>query len=328
VTDPLAAVRAIHFASTVMAAGIVFFEFLIAEPVLGTGGQPSRTATSFRARMARWLWTALALSVVSGAGWLLLLAGRIADRPVTDVVADGTAWIVLTQTRFGFVWQLRLLSALALAAYVWLFRSSGDGRSIRRGLPSSLLAVVFLGALAWAGHGGATPGSQGNVHVVADFVHLIAAGAWLGGLPPLILLLASLRRSGEEGWAKVAGDATRRFSNLGIFSVAALLVSGAINASFLAGGTEGLIGTDYGRLLLWKIALFVAMVCIAAVNRQRLLPRFSNAVAHDSSDLNRQTVRRLERNAIIEILLGLGIIVIVGMLGITPPPAELHAHHH
>jgi copper resistance protein D len=325
-TDPLIAVRAIHFAATIQAAGIVFFACLVAEPAwLATGGQPRLAAARFRTQMACFLWIALAVSVVTGAAWLLLLAARIADRPVTEALGDGTAWTVLTQTRFGFDWRLRLLSAVVLAACMQL---SGPTGGNWRGLPPAMSAVVFLGALAWAGHGGATPGYEGVVHIVADFAHLIAAGAWLGGLLPLVMLLLCLRRSGEHGWAIVAVDAIHRFSHLGIASVGMLLVTGMINASFLTGGTEGVIGTAYGRLLLLKIALFLVMACIAAVNRQVLLPQLSSAADHDGSATNIQTTQRLESNAIAEALLGLVVIAIVGVLGITPPPSEALLHHH
>ena len=53
----------------------------------------------------------------------------------------------------------------------------------------------MLASLAWAGHGGATPGRPGDLHLAADMLHLLAAGAWLGTLIPLALLLAETRRS-------------------------------------------------------------------------------------------------------------------------------------
>jgi copper resistance protein D len=77
-----------------------------------------------------------------------------------------------------------------------------------------------------------------------------------------------------------------------------------------------LIGTDYGRLLLLKVALFVAMVAIAAVNRLRLMPRLVRA------DIN--ALRPLMRNAVIETLIGIAILLIVGVLGTLPPAEELH----
>jgi copper resistance protein D len=328
-TDPLIAARAIHFASVVMATGIVFFELLVAAPALQTIGAPSsRTVIAFRTCMTRLLWTGLAVAVASGAAWLSLLAARIADKSASEVVADGTAWVLLTQTRFGLDWQLRLLFAVLLAGYPLLFKLKSAPPSNRHGIAPALLAAAFLGMLAWAGHGGATPGNEGNVHVSADFIHLIAAGAWLGGLVPLVLLLEYLRRSGEEGWAGVACDVTRRFSNLGIVAVGALLLSGLINVWFLVGSMGGLIGTSYGRLLLLKVALFVAMVCLAAVNRLRLLPGLSTAAASKSGNLDVHAVQALQRNTIFEILLGLAVISIVGMLGITPPASDFQPHLH
>ena len=126
----------------------------------------------------------------------------------------------------------------------------------------------------------------------------------------------------------IACDVTRRFSNLGIIAVGTLLMSGMINAWFLVGGTENLVSTDYGRLLLLKIALFVGMVGFAAVNRLHLMPRLSRAAEGGTSDLKSETARRLERNALLEISLGLLIICIVAVLGITPPATEVHVHVH
>ena len=64
--------------------------------------------------------------------------------------------------------------------------------------------------------------------------------------------------------------ATRRFSTLGLLSVGTLLATGLVNTWMLAGSLAALLETDYGRLLLPKIALFVAMVAIASINRLRL----------------------------------------------------------
>jgi copper resistance protein D len=329
--DPLMTVRAVHFASTVMVAGAMLFVCFVAEPVFRTvADPPCRVVEPFRARLSVLLLISLALAVVSGAGRLLLLAARIGDQPLREAITEGTAWIVLTQTRFGIDWQLRLLLAVLLAAYV-LLKPRTPSRW--RDLGAASGGISFLAALAWAGHGGATPGNAGYVHLAADVFHLGAAGAWLGGLVPLVLLLRLLRHSGEPGWAPISHGVTGRFSNLGIIAVGTLLISGMVNAWFLVGGTVNLMSTDYGRLLELKIALFVAMVCLAAANRLRLMPLLSRVAEIDTSDLMSkdlmsETARRLERNALFEISIGLVIICIVGVLGVTPPAAEAHVHVH
>ena len=52
--------------------------------------------------------------MVSGAAWLVFVAGEIGGLPIADAVSQGLAWIVLTQTAFGGTWVLRLEMALRL----------------------------------------------------------------------------------------------------------------------------------------------------------------------------------------------------------------------
>ena len=100
-------------------------------------------------------------------------------------------------------------------------------------------------------------------------------------------------------------------------SVTALLLSGVANAWYQVRGLDALFTTEYGRLLLAKLAIFAAMLALAAVNRWRLSPR----VAAD-----RAALRSLARNAMLETALGIAVIAIVGVLGITIP--AMHPHHH
>jgi copper resistance protein D len=324
--DPLAVVRTIHFASTVLVVGALLFAYCVAEPAFrSVADAPLRVVQAFRARLSILLLVSLAFAVASGAGWLLLLAARIGDQPLSEAIINGTARLVLTQTLFGIDWQLRLLLAVLLAAYVLLKPQTA---SRRHDLFASALGLAFVASLAWAGHGGATSGNAGYVHAAADVFHLSAAGAWLGGLIPLVLVLGLLRRSDEPTWAMIAYDVTGRFSNLGIIAVGTVLMSGMINAWFLVGGTVNLFSTEYGKLLQLKIALFVGMVCLAAANRLHLMPLLSNVAKTVASDLKSKTVRRLERNALLELSIGLVIICVVGVLGVTPPAAEAHVHVH
>ena len=121
----------------------------------------------------------------------------------------------------------------------------------------------------------------------------------------------------------VARTATLRFSKLGIVSVGTLLSTGIVNTWYLAGSIPALLGTDYGRLLLIKIVLFLGMVGIAAVNRLRLTARIVNDANLAGAQ---QAVRKLRLNAAIEASIGAVIIGIVAVLGTLPPAS--HAHHH
>jgi putative copper resistance protein D len=324
--NPLAAVRDIHFISSLMVAGIVFFDLFIASPVLRMGNlRLPATKSCFSDRTIKLLWIGLALSIVSALAWLCLLSARITGKPFDEVVADDTIWVVLSRTQFGFAWQLRLLLGLALAVCLLTRRTKDNAAPIWQGVLATLLADGYLGSLAFAGHGQEGLGSERNIHLAADFLHLIAAGLWLGGLIPLAVLLACLCRFREQSWVSAACTVTGRFSNIGMLAVGILLVSGTLNASFLVGGIENLIDTRYGLWLLLKMTLFAAMVGLATINRQYLLPRLCGEVGIDRGA---RTVRWLVRSTLVEIALGLGVIVIVGMIGIMAPATDMAAHVH
>jgi putative copper resistance protein D len=88
---------------------------------------------------------------------------------------------------------------------------------------------------------------------------------------------------------------------------------------------HSLIDTAYGRLLLLKVVLFAAMVSLAGVNRQSLLPRLSG---NAGTEQGARTVQQLVRSALAEIAIGIAIILVVGLLGIMAPANQLAAHLH
>jgi putative copper export protein len=141
----------------------------------------------------------------------------------------------------------------------------------------------------------------------------------------LYLFVLASRAANDFVPAEVA-HITRRFSTLGIVSVATLLVTGLINTWFLVGSVAILVGSTYGELLMIKVVLFLVMVGIAAINRTWLTPMLTASAV----DARAKAARRLTRNSLIEASLGLAILAIVGALGTLPPelPDEHHMHSH
>ena len=305
--DGLVWLRASHDIATCLASGTVCFVLLTGDPAADGLVGPSATAyAGLRRQCISMALLALLLAVLSGTLWLIWVAGDILGEPPSTALADGGLWQILTTTRFGEIAGLRLTVAVGL------------GLSIRwpaaRGL-SLIAAIALIGLMAWTGHAGATPGAVGRVLVVADFCHLVAAAAWLGGLPALVLLLAETR-SGHGAIDRLAIRSIRRFSILGMVSVAVLAGTGVVNGWRQLGGIDELWTNDYGRLLAFKIALFAAMVTIAAINRQRLTPRLSDPAA----------IHSLYRNSLAEFALGLGVLFLVALLG-TMNPSQNHPPH-
>jgi putative copper resistance protein D len=321
VNDLLIYVRTVHFASTMLAAGVVFFTVFVFDPAARTGGQKVHAATEARAWNRLLAWCALLLAVVSGAGWLFLTAAAMSGDKLVDVVPSGALWTVLTQTTFGHAWLIRLGLAIALTAiFVPLF-SARSRHPTWLDPAAVIVAAGFAGGLAWAGHAAGGLGPEAIVHPAADVLHLIAAAAWVGALAPLAILLAVTGHAPQE--LDMARAATSRFSLVGMAAVATLLATGIVNSWYLVGSVDALLNTPYGKLLLLKLALFLGMVGIAAFNWSQLTP----ALVQTRNAFAAQTARRrLCRNAALETISGAAIIAIVAVLG-TQPPAN-HAGHH
>jgi putative copper resistance protein D len=308
---PLIAVRAIHFAATAIAAGTLVFEAVVANPAL-CGEQA--VAKPLRRQTLRVVWIALAIAVASGVIWLLLQAVSMSGLPFNEAMTSQVLRIVLNDTQFGQVSEIRFALAIVVA-----------GCLAYRRLPLAdwfalAAALGLTSAIAWTGHAGSTLGEIGKLHLAADALHAVAAASWIGGLVPLVLLLAAVRHGDAGASARLAWDATRRFSTLGIASVTTLLATGIVNAWILVGSFRALVVTEYGCLLLLKLFAFAIMLAFAVMNRFWLTPQLA---IRPGIERHPETLHRLRRNSVIEIALGFIIFAIVGMLGTLHPAIHL-----
>lgn len=309
--DALAYVRAVHLLATLVIVGVVLFRIFVAEPALGC--LPSSNILRLRALSRAIVMSGLLIAVISGAAWIALLAARLSEAPESF---PETLWALLTETQFGLAWQLRLGLAI-----LWAIVVAGEDAPGRNAIAVGISAL-FAATLAWSGHGAATPGAAGYVHILADMVHLIAAAAWLGSLVPLVLLMGWLMHRGESAGALTA--VLHRYSTLGILAVTALVASGITNVFFTLSDTASLLASNYGRVLLAKLVLFIVMLGFATVNRSRLTP----ALAASAVDGAAAIAWRIRRNALAEIVLGVAIVMLVGWLGIMAPGEPSSGHMH
>ena len=303
----LIVIRAIHFAATAVTAGVLIFRTAVAEPALLSTGAARAVVM---AQIVRAAWIALAMAVASGAAWVLVQAAAISGLPLREAMSADILSTVATETQFGRASEVRFALAIVLAACL----------ACDRFLSARLLALAaglgLAAALAWTGHAGAGADNWATVHLTADVMHLIAAAAWMGGLIPLTLLLSQASRTKVDPWPSLAWQVTGRFSFLGMASVGTITASGIVNAWMLVGSFRGLFDTEYGRLLMLKVLLFVIMLGYAAMNRLVLTPDL--AVPTDD-DTRLAAMGRLTHNSKIEIAVGLTIFAIVGVLGTLHP---------
>lgn len=293
--------RFLHYAATTTLFGAALF------PLYAYVDQePERAGGGHRKLLLR----AASLALASGLLWFVFSAASMTGS-FSDLADREALWAVAHDTGFGLIWTGRMI--LATAVIVVLMAVRPLPVTVRQNVAVSILATMLLASLAGVGHTQAEEGWAGLVHVAADAVHLLAAGAWLGGLVPLAHVVAHSDTS--RGSASVE-RVLRKFSGMGYVAVATLIGSGVINSWFLVGSISNLTTTLYGQMLLAKLALFAGMLALAVANRFWLVPSIGGVRSGREPET---PLRKLRRHVMGEQVLGLAILAIVSSLGTLPP---------
>ncbi|HEX3501179.1 MAG TPA: CopD family protein [Stellaceae bacterium] len=310
--------RALNLMSSAMLVGIPTVLSIAVLP--STKGDTRAAAERLPIQLGtlfRIAWASLAVWLTSLCLWLLLETAAMSGDGLSAAATPATIGVALLRTQFGHTVLARLLLAIGLALSLAVAASAPQPRRRDAWLRiGAVLGPLGFVTVVWAGHAAATPGAT---HFLADAAHLLAAGIWLGGLVVLAVLFGTGTDKANSGWIVVIAKATRRFSLLGMSCVGVLLVSGIVNSWFLVGTVPALLGTAYGHLLLFKLALFALMLWLAAINRWRLTPLIGTPGRPGGTASARQALRRLRRNTAAELILGLLVLAVVSALGAVVP---------
>ena len=268
-------------------------------------------------RWEAWVMTACrALVAVALGSALVAVAAQAAlleDRAAAAVEPAALARLLL-QTQAGAVWLVRGGLLFLLGAFVVVRADLSDRTDWRAARGEvALLGLAAVGLIAAASHAAAVEPDTATA-IAADVGHLVASGLWVGALPALARLFGLAGREAGADARPHAVLVARRFSGVALGLFVVVLVSGMWNTWFQVGSVAGLLGTRHGRLLLVKLAVIVAMVGLAALNR-RLLP----ALAGDAATVGRPAMRRLSRLVAGEAVLALVVLGIVAAMSVTPP---------
>ncbi|HKH81084.1 MAG TPA: copper homeostasis membrane protein CopD [Methylovirgula sp.] len=300
--------RWIYFCSVFVLFGSSFFWFYMGRErsTAGPGGLP-QTLRAIKILLR----IAAPLAAISGVAWLVgILANMLDD--FGGVIDPANLRLFFFETPFGPVAIIRLTlfaAAVLVAILPWQNRAW-------------LAALLAIGALllisqAWLGHaaeGGA--GLYRALMIVVYSLHMLAAAAWVGGLPPLLFALLEQRRMDPHGARERSLDILSRYSLMGAVAVTLIVISGITNASFRVAGSFGkLFNTAYGDVLFTKVVVVAVMLALAYFNRFIAMPRLRAAPSKGMTQ-----IARLRTSIGFELSLGVLVIGVAAILGITPPP--------
>jgi putative copper export protein/methionine-rich copper-binding protein CopC len=311
VDSPLyAAVRWLTYVGLLLAIGAVAFRGLVLQTV---ARRERAAAAEFVDPAAR---RATSLGLLAAAILTIALVARLwaqsaavhGMRQALDAERVGT---MLTHTLWGWGWLLQAAGiTVAVAGFLLARKGSPAGWWI------ALPGVVALGfSPALSGHAAAT-GRWTGLSIVADGLHVIGAGGWLGCL--LVVIAAGVPvalRLGEGRRGRAVAALIESFSPAAMLFAGLVAATGVFASWLHLTGLSDLWTTPYGRTLLLKLALLLAVFGTGAYNWLRVKPSLGGESA----------ARHLRRSATVELLVGLLVLAVTAVLVATPPPASFEA---
>lgn len=167
---------------------------------------------------------------------------------------------------------------------------------------------ILLAAVTVSSHAS----GSGLLATTADWVHLLAAAVWIGGLASLLVIM---RGVGPPERARLASRLVPRVSRVAGISLGVLIVTGFYSTWLNFSTLGAFVSTAYGRTLLLKLLLVVPLTALGAFSHFVLRPRIAATTAASRSALLRQLVQVVTG----EVGLGAAVPLAVAVLTITPP---------
>ncbi len=292
-TTLLTLLRGFHVAALLSLFGTLVSLAMVAPIGLRDAGAAAAPARCRLISLARW---SDSLALLIGACWIVLQASVIAG--TTTIGGTLHALVpVARDTQFGNLVLIRF--ALLLVALPFL-----GGRGWRLAV-ALLLTGTALAMQGGIGHAGATAGANRVTLLASEALHLLAAGAWVGGLLPLFLLVGSLP-------PPMAAAVCESFTPVGLSAVLIIACTALVQAWQWIGSVAGLFGTSYGRIAMVKLGLFLLLLMLAGANRFIL----TNRLRDPTRPMTRQWLRA---SVAVEATLGAMVILVAAFLASGVP---------
>jgi copper transport protein len=228
-------------------------------------------------------------------------AAAAANVPLLSALGQPMADLLL-RGRFASIWWPRM--GLEVASVLLIVAGGVEGLASECAL-ATLPAVLLTSALTSHGAAvrvGAAPG------IAIDWLHIVGATAWVGGLIGLAVLAPTLLRAARSGSDPLLRRVILGFGRFALVASLAVALSGTLQSVLELGSWVALVSTAYGQLVLVKVGLLVAMLLVALFNEWRV--RTASSVAFG-----------LVRGVRAELALGLIVLGVAALLSGTPPSA-------
>jgi copper resistance protein D len=285
----LALCRFTHFVAVMLAFGMSAYLWVYA---------PERLKLALSPVARRIALIASFVALITAIAWLVLESAAMAEDPSAAIDPEAIS-AVLIDTAFGHAWTLHLVLAAALVVVVAFSRTRWGAMAIA--------AAALLASLGLIGHAAMQTGAEGVLHRANHAIHLMAAGAWIGGL---VLFVMCLRAYERDDLRKDAVRAMAGFSFWGQLIVAAIILTGVVNIALTSHHSPLPPTTPYRILLIAKLVIVATMILLAVFNRFVLTPRLKTSA-------NALAIVRATSAA--EVALGCVVVALVSVFALLDP---------
>lgn len=260
---------------------------------------------------------------LAGIVWLGWQSVVVSQTNLAAALANGVPFRLI-KTRFGVIWILQQMIALAMLGLQWRRRDHHRSGLNSQWAAEILASAGILGSLALSSH--AAAGSLWSfVSTSVDWLHLVSNGAWIGGLIALtFVFMPSLRYLPEETRRSVRLQALGMFSPVAVVGVLLAVTSGAFSAALHFLVPSDLIETQFGLVFLLKMAVVGLMILIGLANTLTLGDKWT---ARLNASRGRLQNLRARLGVVVRVEAVLGLLVLLTTAWLTslptPPPRAL-----
>ncbi len=252
-------------------------------------------------------WAALALGAVAVATLARLAAQHAAMFGTGEPWTSASMSALLLQSEWGRAWYIAFAATgVGFVGVLEIRRARARGWAV---LTVATLTLVVTVALSGHAAAATSPATAIGLHVF----HVIGAGGWVGGLAATMLVAVPVALAGDDSMRhKRVAALVQAFSPTALAFAGLMAITGVIAAWRNLGSIEALWRSEYGEVLLVKLALLSVAAGTGAFNWKRVLPALGSETA----------TKRLRRSASVELAAALTVLVVTAVLVATPMPLE------
>ena len=207
-------------------------------------------------------------------------------------------------TTFGTTWLIRMIITIIIIG-IWFWMEKRKEISIKGQIPLLVASLILIATTTMMGHGAST---ELEAAWILDYAHNLLSSIWIGGVIFFAFVaLPTISKTDDSLRNKITLSLIPRFSGIFIIAIGILIITGPTLLWFLDDNVGSLTESTYGKLIMIKIGLAVAMIAFGGMYQVKFLKNPNN---YESLNISKRISKPLK----LEAGLGIALLAVVALL--------------